>query len=564
MRVRSISFRSFRSLSYLPIKAKPLNILVGANNAGKTNILKAMRYLFQPDYNPTLNDFPSFLKRKFISVEAELESLSPEWKNNFPAYIPGNRCTLKRRSSFHEVKPQYWINGYALSTDQLSVLKSLLDGYFVYIPVIRDIEGELEMGSRVYTKLMHQVRTGFKGYQREDFEDGIRRATLGLNRLIRRQTSDVLGALKSNLEGSNVEFAVKPSIEQVIREISISVIQRGGELPLENTGQGYQSLAILALYRALAERTKKECLYAIEEPELHLHPHLICFAMEYIRHIADHNIVFLTTHSSTIVENARLSELIRVSILDGRTQLMSCGNIEKGQELKLEIKILGGKTKIFFSKAVVLCEDTGAAITLPIWSSKLLGNPSGLLTYDFNKLGIGVVEVGGTEWKPYIDILKMFDIPFIMVSDEKQWTDRIVFDVLDKTELGRLYPRSLNSLKLLYSVNNKLTDDIINRLGKFRWFCFNGEYEGLYIHDGALKTLSKIFKECIPGKFKEVAKGRRRLQDITAAIEVAKNKKVLAATAAAMELEGKEMSNSLRNLLHRIVWYFRPLLRRME
>ena len=57
MKIQRLSIKNFRSIKELVIELPNVCALVGPNNAGKTNILEAMRRVLMPEYGPRATHF---------------------------------------------------------------------------------------------------------------------------------------------------------------------------------------------------------------------------------------------------------------------------------------------------------------------------------------------------------------------------------------------------------------------------------------------------------------------------------------------------------------------------
>ena len=74
IKISSVQIKNFRSIRSVNIKASDLNIFVGTNDVGKSNILKALNLFFngQTDYNKPFsfeNDFTFLFPEKSHSTK---------------------------------------------------------------------------------------------------------------------------------------------------------------------------------------------------------------------------------------------------------------------------------------------------------------------------------------------------------------------------------------------------------------------------------------------------------------------------------------------------------------
>jgi len=160
------------------------------------------------------------------------------------------------------------------------------------------------------------------------------------------------------------------------------VIDKGLRLPIAQLGGGEQG--ILALEWRLMEGF---AVYAIEEPENHLHPELEKRTFRYLKGRSASNQVFVATHSPHIVDKEKPTNNWLVSIEGEKTVVNRCEDNDELRALLLELGVV--PSDIYFRDLLVFVEGgTEKEAIFPIWSSKL----------DFDladNLSVGLLSIGG-------------------------------------------------------------------------------------------------------------------------------------------------------------------------
>lgn len=308
MKIKSLTIHNFRSIKRVKFSLEDYVILVGANNAGKSNVLTALRIFYEDEikFNEK-SDFPKFqtedneswIEIEYLLTNEEFINLKEEYKNS-------NRVLKVRKylksQDRNRVKPnQSNIYGYEnaiLSENLFYGAKNISQaklGTVVYIPEVSKTDETLKLTGpsplrNVITFVMKKVVKTSKSFESlntafEEFnnkfseeasEDGF-----SLNKL-REEINDSLKEweVKFNLNINPVET------EGIIKNlVSHYVIDKNldKEIDVKCLGQGLQRHLIYTLLKLSSQYTenktyeKKEfspelTLILFEEPEAFLHP----------------------------------------------------------------------------------------------------------------------------------------------------------------------------------------------------------------------------------------------------------------------------------------------------
>ena len=91
MKIKSLTIHNFRSIKEVKFSLENYVILVGANNAGKSNVLTALRIFYEDEikFNEK-SDFPKFqtedneswIEIEYLLTQEEFLNLKEEYKNS--------------------------------------------------------------------------------------------------------------------------------------------------------------------------------------------------------------------------------------------------------------------------------------------------------------------------------------------------------------------------------------------------------------------------------------------------------------------------------------------------
>ena len=548
MKLKWVHIKNYRSCKDMPIEIGSMQALVGANNAGKSSIIRALDFLFNPSttkvdeetfwngdaelqiwveaffnelsdaekedekIKPFLRPDDTFhIARSAIwKIEEPEEEGAPPgdgkpvisqhfckpmpnydwlqegqingtnigewWKNkddlkvgdaNFLDYVG----TTKPGVGVWKAKTKEFIEAH-LSADDFEdawndnpqgyagVLKGTLP-HFIFVPAVRDISDEAKVTkTNPFGKLLYAVLESVTAQQKSELETTLEGLQKRLNRIggadrlesiveTEKKLNDVLKEyMDCDLE---IEFQ-SPSVETLLTTPQLFA-DDGFRNIVTNKGHGLQRAIIFSILRCYSElvtgagdKKKKPMIFAVEEPELYMHPQAQRNIRRVFRGIADKgDQVIFSTHSSLLLDVAYFDEVIRVEAIQEKIDEKNTVRSAVWQlPMEAMIKDLKARHDVdvtddsmrelyshayhpnrsegFFAKSIILVEGATEQYALPIYA-ETAGHP-------LDSLNISVVDSGG---KGTMDrlyrIFNELGIPCFMIFDyDKDNDDKNIVD----------------------------------------------------------------------------------------------------------------------------------------
>ncbi len=481
MRIRRVHIENFRSIKSLDFDPGTYCVLIGENNCGKSNILRALNLALGESWpgerSFTEEDFHGQDTANDIVIQVYFDKVIEDWRNNFKIEIGGIelRCKAYKRAvkgkPAGSLKVEYvciGVDGKVVSCPAEPLQKGqqfkgqwlphrvsgdLRESIpFIYVDVLREYDRQ-NPSSRwsVLRRLFNEVNAEFnsdkttvkvrqpdgtevKMTRREAFEQTVQGAYkyLRTERFEEIETRLAANAMEQMglAEGDNkvgLRFGSHDSTN-AFKSLDLYVDQLGISSPAGEVGAGLQSAIVVAIFRTYEELKKTGAIIAIEEPEVFLHPQKARYFAGVLRTLTEKgNQVFLTTHSPVFVQiHAPESvALVRRNASDG-TKVSQAAKVELAetdrQALRLLTEFDSQRNEMFFAKKVMLVEGATEKVALPL-AFKALG-------VDINKENLSVIECGGKTKIPlFARVAKALDIPFVILADhdvreiKAEWSD---------------------------------------------------------------------------------------------------------------------------------------------
>lgn len=343
MQLSSFSVEKYRSINSAKKIALGANtILVGPNNEGKSNLLRALvtamriltreRYTGRTAYRRTAGvqyrqdiynwdiDFPvklqqnnpqghSIMTLEFELTPEELQEFRDTIGSRLSGALPIRVSIGPDRAEVNVAKQGKGSQTLSKKSDQIA--KFVTDRIdFQHIEAVRTAQSANEVVSDMVARELSQLERDPEYVATLQRLDELQRPILdSLSETIKTTLSQFLKPIK------DVRVDV-PSIARyrAMRRSCEIIVDDGTPTRLDYKGDGVQSLAALGLIRHATERgaVGKNIVIAIEEPESHLHPNAIHELKRVIDSLSSRHQIILTTHNPLFVDRRNITNNVLV------------------------------------------------------------------------------------------------------------------------------------------------------------------------------------------------------------------------------------------------------------
>lgn len=423
--IKSVEFKNFRNINGKYVFNNNLNVIVGKNNSGKTNVLDGIKLAFSCITNDyfkiTVSDFYDSDDSKIIEIKVELEVDSIP-SLNFANENGENECGFKvnvrKTQSGRYVKEIALLNGSNIDMDILREDEKIPNLYLIPLIRVEDI----------YTA---GLTTGISKFisSEEKYKELIKDSKNAIEEELKDKKKKFQDLCKKFNENIDIELTdPKFSNEKVY-------IVDGQKEHNFNIGSGYKSIANIML-NTLDENFN---IILIDEIENHLHPALIRTLIRELRNV-ENTIIIATTHSSVVINEFNIEEIIDISAKD--IQTINDGKIIN----KLNLFLHPGRNELILADNVILVEGYTEEILLKNY----------LRNYNYNWT---IVNVAGVMFEPYITLGLLLNKRTIVISD----TDIVLSDEKEPSSRFKNLKNLCieNQIKLI-EMDNTLETDLYN------------------------------------------------------------------------------------------------------
>lgn len=473
IQLEKMRISNFRSIEYCDICFDNLNVIIGQNNVGKSNILRAVYIALNAAATVSERDIhiekgeelPSrksaiidILIRPTDSTGEIADDFSNFWVSTFSAdwistdlegrSFVGIRTTIYYDSNFDQYRIQkapiqQWNELFedticgkkrAFTQDMQSYI------YCFYMDAHRDISEDIKSKKSFFGRATSS--RDLPAAMVSEIEQDLNNinAKIISNAPSLKSTQDIISQV-GNVIGNSTDLQIEPISRKISdlqrgMDIKLSEID-SANLSISEQGMGTRSWTsfltldayIVGLTRQIQQEDPEAELFAIlalEEPEAHLHSHAQKRLFNQIISFPGQKII--STHSAIILAQAPIESLIHLYKSNAQTKAHKIKkqkySIDELDIIKREV--IRSRGDLLFSNAIVFAEGITEESSLPIFFEKYFGQ-------DAFSAGVSIVGVGGQRYKAFLHLVKDFDIPWFIFSDGEEKTMRTVRKAVEDT-----------------------------------------------------------------------------------------------------------------------------------
>ena len=383
MRIGRIRIENFRSIQLADIQPSELNVFVGQNNHGKTNLFEALDWFYTGAGNSAEIVFGRdkhgplefFVELEINGVQSGLESVKNEKNQESFRKLADGRDMIRvvrkmadsaKRLIWDEAKSEWSIKNFAGFDKAFNDCIPRLE----YIATTTRPGDIAKWGKKTPIGLMLSgVLTTIleKSEKYREFKKKFDEVFGTEGSDIRAQLDNLSGRVKLHFEQqfpdcTKVTFDVtEPLFDDLLKNFE-TTINDGIETKAEEKGDGMQRALMLAIiktysdYRRENDELGKNFVFLIDEAELHLHPTAQRQLKNALIVLAENgDQVLINTHSSVLVSDDHpMQSLFRVWKKDLATSIDPIGQSDKPQVI---YELLGGSpTDLLFPNNFMIVE----------------------------------------------------------------------------------------------------------------------------------------------------------------------------------------------------------------
>lgn len=379
MRIEKIHIKGFRNFEDEEIFFQPKTLIIGANDVGKTNLLYALRILFdksisEHDLDLKDSDYNAYCNTDTVEITATICDVTEECLLSTFGGAVKDGVVLIRYSNSKNGQYSIWMGYDENVLTEYSTRQYIKRLNMQYVDTNRDLFKFLK---HERLQILHISKELLKEEQKLADEENTKEIQNKLNEINNQISS--LNYVASALENVNIELSELSvdNEDQKIRFIAgesdagklldnLTLSFSTGDNLLSIGGDGRNNQIFLATWIAkqnIQKNVDHVTFYAIEEPEAHLHPHQQRKLSTYIQEKFGEQ-VFITTHSPHIASKFNPANIVRLYTIKKKTYAAcsGCSDFMKVAFQDFGYRLNALSAECFFVNGVFLVEGVSEVL----------------------------------------------------------------------------------------------------------------------------------------------------------------------------------------------------------